>query len=355
LTGPYIVGDGKIFDHFMDRRTRAIDLMTGKVVWTSEPMDYPWGVFTAYTASYSWGPQGGGGNIYMCSYDGHLYAYDIENGELNWRAFTENTTETGPGNYITWSQAIIADGKVYFSVGEHSPPSPLPRGGKLYCVDATTGELLWSFEGNGFYATSRQINMGGISSGILWYPNHIDGCLWAFGMGETATTVSASPKIIANGANVLIEGSVTDQTPSIKGTPAVSDESMGAWMEYLYANKPMPTNVTGVSVALVAIASNGTVTDIAHATTDSSGQFSYLWTPPAQDTYTILANFEGSLSYYSSWGETAVGVTASPEAPTVEPTEEPAYTTIDLAIIAAVVVVAILVLYTLWTVRKLRK
>jgi hypothetical protein len=38
-----------------------------------------------------------------------------------------------------------------------------------------------------------------------------------------------------------------------------------------------------------------------------------------------------------------------------EPEEAPAYTAIDLAIIAAVVVVAILVLYDIISVRRLRK
>jgi hypothetical protein len=85
------------------------------------------------------------------------------------------------------------------------------------------------------------------------------------------------------------------------------------------------------------------------------GHYEFTWTPPAEDTYKVLATFCGSESYWMSSAQTALAVEAAPEAPTTQPTEEPAYTTIDLAIIAAVVVVAILVIYDIFSVRKLRK
>ncbi len=36
------------------------------------------------------------------------------------------------------------------------------------------------------------------------------------------------------GTSVMITGSVTDQSPGAAGTPAISDEDMSAWMEYMY-------------------------------------------------------------------------------------------------------------------------
>jgi outer membrane protein assembly factor BamB len=228
-----ICGYGKFFVHCGDRKVYALSLYTGKLVWESEPMDAPWGAFSSYGASC------GAGLVFFDSHDGYLYAYDVETGNLKWRAYTEDTTETAFGTYGTWSQTIIADGKVYFACGEHSPPNPLPRGGKLRCVDLETGDELWNI--GGFYAKAGVQNQGGVSSGILWYPSLIDGCIWFFGKGKTATTVSASPKVIANGASVLIEGTVTDQSSGAKDTPAISDEHMSAWMEYLYNSKQMPT------------------------------------------------------------------------------------------------------------------
>jgi outer membrane protein assembly factor BamB len=349
----FLIADGMTFHQFDDMRTRAIDLYTGKIVWTSDPMEYPWGDFTSYTASYSWGPTGGGGNgqIYLASFDGNLYAYDIQTGKLNWKAFTTNNTEAAQGYFTPWSQAIIADNKVYFSVGEHTPPQPLPRGGQLYCVDANTGERIWTLDG--FYGGGRSATShAGASSGILWYPNVYDGCVYAFGKGPTVVTVSVSQSPIANGGSTVIQGTVTDQSSGAMGTPAISDADQAQWMQYLYMNKPIPTNATGVTVNLMAELSNGTVIDVTHVTSDIMGHYEYMWTPPAADTYKILATFEGSDSYYASSAQTALGVTAAAPTP-APPAAAPDNTPIFIGIIAAAV--AIIIAVTIVGVLLLRK
>jgi outer membrane protein assembly factor BamB len=338
-----IVGYGKLFHHSTDRKTYAFSLYTGKEVWASEEMDYPFGVWSSYGASC------GAGLVFFDSHDGHLYAYDVETGDLKWRAYTEDTSETAFGAWGTWSQTIIADGKVYFACGEHTPPNPYPRGGKLRCLDIENGDELWSI--TGFYAKAGVQGQGGVSSGILWYPSLYDGNIWFFGKGKTATTVSVQQDVIAKGDPVLIQGTVTDQSTGAKDTPAISDEDMTEWMEYLYRGYPMPTDATGVPVMLQAMRSNGSIIDIGWATSDIMGHYEHLWTPPAEDTYKILATFCGSGSYWMSSAQTALAVTAAPEAPP-EPTEEPAYTAIDLAIIAAVVVAIIIGILNLWALRK---
>ena len=117
--------------------------------------------------------------------------------------------------------------------------------------------------------------------------------------------------------------------------------------------KPIPENVTGVQVTLDAIDPNGTFINIGTVTTDISGSFGYIWTPETPGKYLIFATFMGSHSYGSSMATTYVGVSEAPQAPTAA--EEADYTPLFMGIIAAVVVVAILVLYTLFTVRKQRK
>jgi hypothetical protein len=124
------------------------------------------------------------------------------------------------------------------------------------------------------------------------------------------------------------------------GVPAVSDDSYKPWMEYLYNQWPMPTNATGVTVHLQAMRSDGTVIDIGHVTSDIMGHYEYLWTPPAEDTYKVLATFEGSESYYSSSAQAALGVTAAPEAP-APPEAAPDNTPIFAGFIAAIVAVDI--------------
>jgi hypothetical protein len=86
--------------------------------------------------------------------------------------------------------------------------------------------------------------------------------------------------------------------------------------------KPCPTNATGVTVLLQTLDPNGNFYDIGTATSDAYGKFSLLWEPPVPGKYTIIATFAGSESYYTSYAETALGVTAAPEA-TPGPTPPP--------------------------------
>ena len=105
------------------------------------------------------------------------------------------------------------------------------------------------------------------------------------------------------------------------GLPCVSDASMTQWMEYVYEQQPMPTNVTGVPVTLSVIDQNGNHRPIGTATTDASGTFSYTWTPDIPGSYTLIATFAGTQSYYGSSAETHFF--ASSPAPTTAPTAAP--------------------------------
>ena len=106
----------------------------------------------------------------------------------------------------------------------------------------------------------------------------------------------------------------------------------------------MPTNATGVPVFLQAMRSDGTVIDIAHVTTDIMGHYEYTWTPPDQDTYKVLATFEGSESYWMSSAQTALGVTAAaptPAAPEAAPDNTLTIIGTGIAIIIAIAIVGV--------------
>ena len=79
-------------------------------------------------------------------------------------------------------------------------------------------------------------------------------------------------------------------------------------MEYLYEQQPKPTNATGVTVTLTALDPNGNYQTIGQTTSDASGQYAFMWTPPVPGVYSITATFSGSNSYYSSSAETNIGV-----------------------------------------------
>ena len=147
---------------------------------------------------------------------------------------------------------------------------------------------------------------------------------------------------------MIIKGTVTDLSPASPGAACVSEESMGAYMSYLHMQSQMqnmlhPDPVTGVPVSIDAIDPNGNFVHIADVTSDVSGSYSYLWKPDMVGKYDVTATFAGSPSYGISFAETAVGVTAAPEAPA--PVEFPAQidnTPMLNSILAAVVVAIVL-------------
>jgi hypothetical protein len=164
---------------------------------------------------------------------------------------------------------------------------------------------------------------------------------------------------ITVGNSVVIQGTVTDISAGTKqkeqaarfpnGVPAVSDKSMSAWMEYVYMQKPRPTDVTGVTVTLDVIDANGNYRSIGTATTDMSGTFGFVWEPDIPGKYTIIATFQGSESYYPSYAETyAVAVEAPPATPPPEkivfPPTEMYVIGVGVAIIIAIAIVGILIL-----------
>ena len=188
---------------------------------------------------------------------------------------------------------------------------------------------------------------------MLYYQNTIDGRLYLFDKGPTSTTVSASPKTITEGRSVLIEGSVLDQSPGKPGTPAIADEYMSEWMQYLYNNAEMPADAEGVSVKLYAIDPNNNYQDIGVVTTDIWGNFGTSWEPPVPGDYFIVAEFEGTESYWDSSDSTYLTVDPAPAEPEPEPEpEEPLFTTAELAILAAVVILIIIAIIGIWILRK---
>jgi len=318
-----------------------------------------WGPLTGETRAFSYFASGLGGgpigfpaygNLYTQSYGGEILCYSAKNGTLLWKYNNTNSgDETAWGYYPTFIGAI-ADGKVYAFNNEHSPNYPLYKGERVRCINATTGKEIWTMMG----WAGQTGGMGGSTmveaEGFLTYYNYYDNQIYCIGKGPSATTVEAPMAAITAGDSVVIRGTVTDQSAGAKGTPAIADASMGQWMEYLYMQKPRPTNATGVEVTLDAVDPNGNWVHIGTTTSDTSGTFGYAWTTPnVPGKYTIIATFAGSESYWSSYAET---YTAVSEAPAATPAPEklvlpPTETYIigaTIAIIIAIAIVGILIL-----------
>ncbi len=313
------IGTGGILTLFVKETMEfyAFNLNTGERIWgPTTAYTNPWGMYDF---------QGGGkfvvnGILYNAGYDGIIHAFDVNTGAELWEFFTGNAGTALPyGTWPLYNGLTVADGKLFATTGDHgNGVSTLYAGEGLYVLDAVTGTEVWNLTG--------WFEQPAIADGILVSHNNYDNLLYGFGKGPSATTVTAPLTAITLGSSLVIQGTVTDQSPGSKGTPAISDADQAAWMEYLYEQKQIPADAKGVQVKLTAIDSNGNTQDIANVTSDKSGLFSTMWQPPIEGKYTIIATFEGSNSYGSSYAETAIGVTAASSAPSATPTAAPTVT-----------------------------
>jgi outer membrane protein assembly factor BamB len=365
-------GEARVFTMF-DKETiswSGFSLDDGGLLWTSDS-ESPWnfysgagGALTTNTVAY--------GKLYSTGYSGIVYCYDLETGDLLWEYTAEAGFEAPYGNYPL-GIAAVADGKLYLTTNEHSSGSPYWRGAKVRCIDANTGEEIWTLDSHG--TSSYGSNGYAVADGYLVYLNLYDMKVYCIGKGPSKTTVEAPLTAASLGSKVMIRGAVTDQSAATEqddlssrfpsGVPAVSDESMSDWMEYLYMQKAKPTDVTGVTVKLTAIDPNGNYQDIGEVETDISGSFGISWVPPVPGDYYVLAEFEGTDSYGSSYATTYFVVDEAPAVSTAiepqfqeaepeptEPTAEAPLITTEIAILAAVAITAVIGIVSFWALRK---
>jgi len=347
-----------------EKETRTMSgysLTNGEHVWGPvEPMnDY------IYFRNY---PAVAYGKVYMTGYGGILYAYDITDGNLLWtygNGGPGNSTFAGLENsYGTYpyNLDVIADGKLFLGSTEHSPNSPFYKDVRYRVLNATDGTEIWTLMG---WGTGMDTTYDRVADGFFVFLNTYDMKVYSVGKGPSATTVTASPKVSVNGNSILVEGTVIDMATGTKqheqaarfpnGVPAVSDESMTGWMEYVYMQKPRPIDTTGVPVTISVVDANGNYREIGTATSNADGFFSLNWMPDIEGKYTVYASFGGSESYWPSHAVTAFTVDTA--APTPAPTEAPAESVADMYFIPAiaglfVLVIVVLVLVVLLMLKK---
>ena len=325
------------------RPLMAIDISNGNILYDSTVTTYPWGSFWSYSKAAAYGM------VYYPTYTGYVWAFNAITGQVVWKGgYNSVGYETPYGYQPFFSSIAVAGGKVYAGNDEHSEQSPYYQGKRMWCLDAYTGETIWniSFWSPGF-------NMQGlIADGLLVATNFYDGRQYAFGKGQSATTIAASPEVTLKGSSVLITGTVNDVSPSAKddravalypkGVPCVSEESQSAFMEYVYMQKEKPMNTTGVVVTLSVLDSNGNYRDIGTVNTNADGFYSLNWTPDIDGTYTVYASFAGSNSYRPSQAVAAFAVDPTSQTPT--PTAVPNQSTVDQYFLPAVIGIVLVII-----------
>ena len=337
-----------IFEERITRKYYGYSLDTGKQIWETKP-EGQWNFYGMSDFFYN-------GKFYGYGYTGVLWCYNITNGQRiwNWTAPVEGLGESWYTN-TPLSLACIADGKGFFYTSEHSPNTPYRRDANVWCVDLETGKMLWKIA---CWRTGGTI----IADGRLVFWNGMDSSMYCVGKGSSATTVSASPDASVYGSSVMIKGTVTDQSPSgrhnvnggldfsLKGTPAIADEYMDAWMAYMFQQRPKPTDAMGVEVKLETLDPNGNFYEIGNATSDINGNYGFAFTPDVPGTYQIIATFAGSGAYGGSSATTYLTVDEAPQASPTAPPPPPSMADIYIVpgivgiIIAIVAVGLVLVL-----------
>jgi hypothetical protein len=350
FSGTTAVADhGKFAERFDDGRWYAWDLKSGQHVWTSDISSKPWGTFGCYSVQSAYGL------LFANQYDG-VVAYDWSNGKMVWwfqaqappfeTPYTNGTGNLNGSTYSFFSDSVIADGKLYTYTVEHSPTAPLTRGWKTFCINATTGEGIWS--------ANAPMTPGVVADGYLTATSYYDAKLYVFGKGKTATTVTAPQTEITSGTTAVISGTVLDQSPGQPGTPCVSKDSMADWMAYLHLQGPCPTNINGVPVSIDAVGPDGSPVHLGNVVSDESGTFAFIWKPTSAGQWKISATFAGDDSYGSSYANTyatvAEAAASTPAASQNNSTNDivaafsPYLIGVAIAIIIAVAIVGLLIL-----------
>jgi hypothetical protein len=330
------------------------DLDSGAKLWgptaSQPPLDYYGFFFPGLSEGQAQGP----GRLYSAGMSGVVFCYDIETGDVLWtfgNGGEGNSTDSGfqvPGPYPTFIWAVT-DEMVYTMTTEHTIQTPIYKGAMVRGINATDGTLVWALSDyNGGGSDSNAM-----ADGYATFFNGYDDRVYVVGRGSSATTVSAGPKVSVHGDKVIVEGMVTDTSAGTmldeqaarfpNGVPVISDDDMTDWMGYIYQQKPLPTEATGVEVIISVLDPNTNCYEVGRTTSDTSGFFSCDFVPEVPGKYTVVATFAGSEGYWPSHAETAVYVEDAPQ-PTPVPTpvpQAPVETYFTISTVLIIVAIAI--------------
>ena len=336
-------------------------LDTGAPLWVTDPQ-IAWNYYAdpgqpvTGTTAY--------GNFYVDGFGGILYCYDAITGQLKWtygNGDAGNSTKSGLnvfyGVYPSQIQAI-ANGVVYTATDEHTMPNPFYKGCLATAINATDGKEIWSLSLYPSEWSASAATQWATADGFTVAMNGLDNNIYSIGRGPSAITASAQ----GFGTSIVVRGMVIDTSAGTKqaqqaadfpnGVPVASDASMKDWMGYVYQQKPLPSNFSGVDVTIDVIDSNGNYRTIGTTKTDNTGLYSLTWTPDITGDFKVIATFHGTNGYWPSSTETTFAV-EQPH-PTVAPTAAPPASMTDtyvlgtgIAIIVILVIIGALILLTL--------
>jgi outer membrane protein assembly factor BamB len=170
------VEDGRVFVGSRDdQKLYAFDAVTGNTLWTFTTNDW---VQTS--------PAVANGVVYIGNNAGNVYALNAQSGVLIWQ------TAFAPG-FASLSSPTLANGVIYIASGIDDSATQFD--GKLYALNATTGQVLFSdFVSENDEGESRWVNASPtVDNGVVYIPNYGDGTVAAVWLNAPTPTPTPTP------------------------------------------------------------------------------------------------------------------------------------------------------------------
>jgi hypothetical protein len=203
-----------IFGEKETRQDYTFSVETGNLLWTSQPRDYldfytmGLGATSARAVNQIYD-----GRFYSAGYAGILYCYEATTGKLLWTYTAKNPTPEGQ-TFDQWPlyPMFIAGGMIYVIHTEHSGfEQSLPPEAPIIALNATDGSVVWRADG-----LFRGTHWGGypiIGDSIIAAMNTYDQQIYAIGKGPSSVTVEAPAAGVSVANTVVVRGTVKDVSP----------------------------------------------------------------------------------------------------------------------------------------------
>ncbi len=173
------------------------------------------------------------------------------------------------GSFDFCSSPAVADGKVFIGADD----------GKLYCFNATNGQVIWT------YLTGESIR----SSPIVAYGNVY------VGSDSSSSSPSSTGQVYAFGAVPLVK---TSLSLSLNAQTSLLSFSVTITGKLLAENQSAVSNAR--ITFSISINDGQSWNDITSAFTLADGSYSAVWTPAATGTFLVKAAYDGLYPYESS-------------------------------------------------------